>query len=101
MLFRSFLKYVKDQYDRLAELSPPIPSSVAGEFAKRMEKYMDISKPEETNGLNKIEIFEDSANELGGLVSPLPSPPSPQAPTAKMTGVPKPLGPAVVPPKTS
>lgn len=79
-----FLKYVKDQYDRLAELSPPIPSSIAKEFSHRMEKYMDISKPEETNGLNKIEIFVDSANELGGLVSPLPAPPTPPAPTAKM-----------------
>ena len=96
-----FLKYVKDQYDRLAELSPPIPSSVASEFSQKMEKYMDISKPEETNGLNKIEIFVDSANELGGMVSPLPAPPSPQAPTAKMTAVPKALGSAGVPPKSS
>jgi len=70
-----FLKYTKDQYDRLAELSPPIPSSITKEFSQRMEKYMDISKPEETNGLNKIEIFVDSANELGGLVSPLEPPP--------------------------
>jgi hypothetical protein len=70
-----FLKYTKDQYDRLAELSPPIPSSVTKEFAQRMEKYMDISKPEETNGLNKIEIFIDSANELGNMVSPLEPPP--------------------------
>jgi hypothetical protein len=96
-----FLKYTKDQYDRLAELSPPIPSSIAGEFARKMEKYMDISKPEETNGLNKIEIFVDSANELGGLVSPLPAPPSPQAPTAKVTVAPKSLGSAAVLPKTS
>jgi hypothetical protein len=80
-----FLKYVKDQYDRLAELSPPIPGSVAKEFSQRMEKYMDISKPEETNGLNKIEIFVDSANELGGLASPLPAPP----PISKMTAAPK------------
>jgi hypothetical protein len=84
-----FLKYTKDQYDRLAELSPPIPSSIAGEFARKMEKYMDISKPEETNGLNKIEIFVDSANELGGVVSPLPAPPSPGAPMAKVGQAPK------------
>jgi len=70
-----FLKYVKDQYDRLAELSPPIPSSVARSFASQMEKYKDISKPEETNGLNKIQIFVDSANELGGMVTPLSPPP--------------------------
>jgi len=83
-----FLKYTKDQYDRLAELSPPIPSSVAGEFAKRMEKYMDISKPEETNGLNKIEIFIDSANELGGVVSPLEPPPKTPAPSKLVVRVP-------------
>jgi len=71
-----FLKYVKDQYDRLAELSPMIPNTITKDFAKQMEKYMDISKPEETNGLNKIEIFVDSANELHtGMVSPLEPPP--------------------------
>ena len=84
-----FLKYVKDQYDRLAELSPPIPSSVAKEFSSKMERYRDISKPEETNGLNKIEIFVDSANELGGVVSPLPAPPSPPAPKATLSAAPK------------
>ena len=88
-----FLKYVKDQYDRLAELSPPIPGSVAKEFSHKMEKYMDISKPEETNGLNKIEIFVDSANELGGMVSPLPAPPSPAAPKGKIGEAPKALNP--------
>jgi len=88
-----FLKYVKDQYDRLAELSPPIPGSVAKEFSYKMEKYMDISKPEETNGLNKIEIFVDSANELGGMVSPLPAPPSPAAPKGKIGEAPKALNP--------
>jgi len=70
-----FLKYVKDQYDRLAELSPLIPGSVTADFARQMEKYKDISKPEETNGLNKINIFVDSAHELDQAVSPLPPPP--------------------------
>lgn len=70
-----FLKYVKDQYDRLAELSPLIPTSVTKGFVSQMEKYKDISKPEETNGLNKISIFVDSAHELEQAVSPLPPPP--------------------------
>jgi len=64
-----FLKYVKDQYDRLAEISPPIPSSVAIAFGRQMEKYKDISKPEETNGLNKIEIYIDDPADGG--ISPL------------------------------
>ena len=79
-----FLKYTKDQYDRLAELSPLIPSTITHDFSKQMEKYMDISKPEETNGLNKIEIFVDSANELGGVVSPLEPPPKTNG-AAKLT----------------
>jgi hypothetical protein len=72
-----FLKYVKDQYDRLAELSPLLPSSITSSFSKQMEKYKDISKPEETNGLNKINIFVDTAHELDQVVSPLPPPPMP------------------------
>ena len=78
-----FLKYVKDQYDRLAELSPMIPTSITNSFSKQMEKYKDISKPEETNGLNKINIFVDSAHELESAVSPLPPPPRVVLPTIK------------------
>jgi hypothetical protein len=80
-----FLKYVKDQYDRLAELSPPIPGSVAREFSTKMKDYNDISKPEETNGLNKIEIFVDSAHELGGTAAPMSPPPvTPKVVVAKV-----------------
>ena len=78
-----FLKYVKDQYDRLAELSPMIPTSITNSFSKQMEKYKDISKPEETNGLNKINIFVDSAHELESAVSPLSPPPRVVLPTIK------------------
>jgi hypothetical protein len=77
-----FLKYVKDQYDRLAELSPLIPGSVTSAFSHQMEKYKDISKPEETNGLNKINIFVDSAHELDQVVSPLSPPPNVKLTTA-------------------
>jgi hypothetical protein len=75
-----FLKYVKDQYDRLARLSPPIPGSVTAAFAQKMKDYNDISKPEETNGLNKIEVFVDSANELGHTAPLSPPPRTPAAP---------------------
>jgi hypothetical protein len=76
-----FLKYVKDQYDRLAEISPPIPSSIANAFGRQMEKYKDISKPEETNGLNKIEIYIDDPSN--GSLSPLSPPPMPKTPAPK------------------
>ena len=50
-----------------------------------MKDYNDISKPEETNGLNKIEIFVDSAHELGGTAAPMSPPPvTPKVVVAKV-----------------
>lgn len=54
-----FLKYVKDQYDRLQEISPLVPPSIISEFQSKFSKYTDISKPEEANGLEKIEVYHE------------------------------------------
>lgn len=56
---QDLLKYVKEQYDRLAEISPLIPPKIILEFNTKFSKpeYKDISRPEITNGLNHIEIF--------------------------------------------
>lgn len=51
------LKHTKDQYDRLAEISPLIPPEVIKQFKKTFDKETEISKPEEANGLERIEIF--------------------------------------------
>ena len=56
----SLLKSVRDQYDRLQEISPLIPAEVIREFQTKFEKYKDISKPEETNGLEHINIYPPS-----------------------------------------
>jgi hypothetical protein len=53
------LKYVKDQYDRLAEISPMVPEIVIHEFQRKFKNQKDISKPEEANGLHKIDIYRD------------------------------------------
>lgn len=53
------LKYVKDQYDRLAEISPMVPEIVIREFQHKFRHEKDISKPEEANGLHKINIYRD------------------------------------------
>jgi hypothetical protein len=89
----ALLKYVKDQYDRLAEVSPLVPDSVVDEFRSKFSKYTDVSKPEETNGLHKIEIYADDR-----VSSPSPftldaAPPSltlrtPKSPTEKSVSVP-------------
>jgi hypothetical protein len=58
------LKYVKDQYDRLAEISPLVPDIVIHEFQRRFRNEKQISKPEETNGLHKIDIYRDLDEEM-------------------------------------
>jgi hypothetical protein len=53
----ALLKSVRDQYDRLQEISPLLPPEVIKEFQTRFASYKDISKPEETNGLEHITIY--------------------------------------------
>lgn len=57
-----FLKYVKDQYDRLQEISPLIPPEIIREFQRKFKNEKDISKPEEANGLEKIVVFRNDMN---------------------------------------
>lgn len=53
----ALLKDVKDQYDRLQEISPLLPPEIVNVFKKRFDSQTDISKPEETNGLENISIY--------------------------------------------
>ena len=57
-----FLKYVKDQYDRLQEISPLIPPEIITEFQKKFANETEISKPEEANGLEKITVFRNDVD---------------------------------------
>ena len=59
-----FLKYVKDQYDRLQEISPLLPTEVITEFQHKFANDKEISKPEEANGLEKITVFR--GDEVAG-----------------------------------
>jgi hypothetical protein len=61
------LKTVKNEYDRLTEISPLVPESIIQEFGRKFEKIADVSKPEITNGLEKIVVFR-SSSELPSLV---------------------------------
>lgn len=72
------LKYVKDQYDRLAEISPMVPEIVIHEFQKKFKHEKEISKPEEANGIHKIDIYRDvdddeSMKEMPDIRSPSPT----------------------------
>lgn len=54
------LKYVKEQYDRLSEISPLIPPQVVLLFKTHFKDAIAISKPDEVNGLEPISVFKES-----------------------------------------
>lgn len=59
------LKDIKDQYDRLQEISPLLPPNVVTVFRRKFDSYKDVSKPPELNGLEAITIYpvlEQDAN---------------------------------------
>lgn len=64
------LKYTKDSYDRLQEISPLIPPELVVEFKKKFGKNADLSKPEELNGLDKITVYRDTFTVKNPMLSP-------------------------------
>lgn len=62
------LKYCKDSYDRLQEVSPLVPPKLVSEFRKKFGKS-DIAKPEELNGLDKITIYRDTFSIRNPILS--------------------------------
>ena len=51
------LKHVRDQYDRLQEISPLLPPEIIKIFNDKFHSDKEIAKPEELNGLQKIVIY--------------------------------------------
>ena len=64
------LKYAKESYDRLQEISPLIPPEVIKEFQKKFGDEKEIAKPEEANGLEKIVVFQNPTPPLKIRVPP-------------------------------
>lgn len=60
MRANDLLKVSRDSYERLQEVAPLIPYKILEDFKKRFnenDKYADISKPSECNGLERVEIY--------------------------------------------
>ena len=58
------LKYVRDAIDRLQEISPLVPEIVVNDYKKHYSTITDISHPPETNGLEKIVVYQDNPMRL-------------------------------------
>ena len=55
-----FLKYTKEMYDRLTEISPVIPELVVKEFKEKFaDETQSISVPEQMNGLECIRVYSE------------------------------------------
>lgn len=66
------LKTTRETYDRLQEISPLIPPEVIRLFQARFgdAKYSAISKPEEANGLERIEVYPLGLKRVPSTQSP-------------------------------
>jgi hypothetical protein len=52
------LKYVRETYERLQEISPIVPQHIISRFMSKFKRYKGVvSFPTETNGLEVVEIY--------------------------------------------
>ena len=57
---RDLLKYTRDAYDRLDEISPLVPSEIINDFQRKFGKLVEIAKPEIANGLEKVMVYVEN-----------------------------------------
>ena len=57
------LKLTRNEIDRLAETSPPIPSHIRETFKKRFQSD-HVAKPEIANGLHAVQIYQEEPRPI-------------------------------------
>jgi hypothetical protein len=85
MSAKDFVKVVREQIDRLGEISPMIPRQIIEEFRVNfINDYPNVAKPEICNGLEKIHVYsnEDELNSMKGCLTSLETAPSSTAYTS-------------------
>ena len=85
-----FLKLIKEQLERLQEVSPPIPDKVIKEYKLLFGEQHDISKPTICNGIDPIKVFSEAEETKSRPVSLVLEPP----PAAAAATVPEAVAPA-------
>ena len=76
---QDLLKLTRENYDRLAEVSPLLPDAVIRDFQYRFAKEKEVAKPEELNGLERIVVFggKETMSQSPSAISLGLRPPSP------------------------
>jgi hypothetical protein len=57
---QQMLKELRTSMERLAETTPLPPLSIIQQFNRQYKEYKDVSKPSETNGLQKIIVYRNN-----------------------------------------
>jgi hypothetical protein len=74
---RDFIKVIREQIERLGEISPPVADDIIKDFKNEFDgKYPNVSKPEITNGLVEIKIYKEPPpviKETGVQTEPPPT----------------------------
>jgi len=67
------LKMTKETYDRLQEISPPLPDSITDKYRAKFKDAKDIAVPEEANGLERIHIYTERVLAQSPLIIKIPA----------------------------
>jgi hypothetical protein len=90
MKAKDMLKIIREQLERLNEISPQIPDAIIAQFNAKFHDQTNVSKPEITNGLDPIEVYVENSETLTpterigvkfSLDSKIPPPPTSPPPT--------------------
>jgi hypothetical protein len=63
MKAKDALKIIREQLERLNEISPQIPDQIIADFNEKFHDQKDVSKPEITNGLDPISVYIESSDQ--------------------------------------
>jgi hypothetical protein len=58
------LKIIREQLERLAEISPQIPDQIITMFNDKFHDQKNVSKPEITNGLDPIHVYVENSESF-------------------------------------
>jgi len=64
MKAKDMLKVIREQLERLSEISPQIPDAIIGMFNEKFHDQKNVSKPEITNGLDPINVYVENSEQF-------------------------------------
>jgi hypothetical protein len=64
MKAKDMLKIIREQLERLSEISPQIPDPVITLFNAKFHDQKNVSKPEITNGLDPIHVYVENSEQF-------------------------------------